>query len=85
MAKKFLGFIPGQHQRRGILTPTDDSFHPAVIDAFINENHLGFNEAGVRDPRTFELISSIIDPVRTLMRETEVRFFGMFDAPERLS
>lgn len=84
MAKRFLRFIPEQHQRRGILTPMDDSFHPAVIDAFMNENHIGFNEAGARDPQTFEHIASIINPVKTLMRKTEVLiFFCMLDTPRQ--
>ena len=73
IAKKFLRFIPEQHHRRGILTPLDSSFHPAVLDAFISENRLDLNERGVRDPRAFGLISGIVNPVRTLMKGVEVR------------
>ncbi len=84
IAKKFLRFIPEQHHRRGILTPLDSSFHPAVIDAFISENRLDLNERGVRDPRAFGLISGIINPVRTLMKGVEVRALCPARCPSEL-
>lgn len=73
VAKRFLKFVPEQHLRCGIITPLDSSFNKHFIDRFLQANKdIGCNSMGCRHPKTFELISGIINPVRALMHETEV-------------
>lgn len=72
VAKKFLKFIPDNHHRFGILTPIDSSFHTAVIKAFVDHIGMRFDKTGIENPRADELISGIMNPIRTLMRETQV-------------
>lgn len=69
VAKKFLKFIPEQHVRRGIITPFDGTFNPALLNAFIREHDFGCD---MTDPNAMQYINHIANPVVTLMRETMV-------------
>ena len=70
MARKFMAFLPAQHARCGIITPFDVSFHPNIIETFIQEHEFSCQ---MRDPKAAEHMTRIINPVQTLMRETTVR------------
>ena len=68
VAKRFLRFVPEQHRRCGIITPFDASFNEKFVRSFLAAN----DHSCFQDPRAFSLISSIVNPVRTLINETEV-------------
>lgn len=65
IAKKFFRFVPEQHQRRGIITPIDESFSPVFLNDFV-VHCLG------RSRDDIALISQIVNPVKTLMQKTKV-------------
>jgi hypothetical protein len=68
VAKKFIPYLPTQHARRGIITPFDVSFHPNIIDTFLNENAASFTRKMISP----EYFGSIINPLKALMTATTV-------------
>lgn len=66
---KFFKYVPEQHDCRGIITPIDHSFGDSFLRSFVQNHVLG---PGVWERDAVQAISSIINPVQTLMQKTKV-------------
>jgi hypothetical protein len=80
IARKFFAFVPGQHHRRGIITPIDQSFSTVFLNDFLAEHVFG-SETWEQD--AVQTITRIINPVKTLMQDTKVCDFSILcrDSP----